>query len=97
MKEACKLGVDGIGAIPHYEYSHEYAVASLDFATSLAAENGLLVDVHCDETDDPSSVGLETLAVKAIEYSLYDRVTASHTTAMHSYSDAYQCSTWQTC
>lgn len=89
MKEACKLGVDGIGAIPHYEYSHEYAVASLDFATSLAAENGLLVDVHCDETDDPSSVGLETLAVKAIEYSLYDRVTASHTTAMHSYSDAY--------
>lgn len=86
---AIEKGVDGLGAIPHFEYTHEYAVESINYIMKLAAEKGLLVDVHCDETDDASSRGLETLVARAIEYSLYERVTASHTTAMHSYTDAY--------
>ncbi len=89
LRAAIDMGVDGLGAIPHFEYTHEYAVESLNYIMKLAAEKGLLVDVHCDETDDDSSRGLETLVARAIEYSLFDRVTASHTTAMHSYSDAY--------
>ena len=62
---------------------------SLNFACELAAKNGLLMDVHCDETDDDQSRGLETLATRALELGLKDKVTASHTCAMHSYSNAY--------
>lgn len=89
LHRAIEIGVDGLGAIPHFEYTHEYAVESLNYIMKIAAEKGLLVDVHCDETDDSSSRGLETLVARAIEYSLFDRVTASHTTAMHSYDNAY--------
>ena len=45
--------------------------------------------MHCDEIDDEASRGLETLATRALELELYDKVTASHTTAMHSYNNAY--------
>ena len=89
MEEAVKLGVDAVGAIPHFEFTREYAVESLNYACELAAKNDLLMDVHCDETDDDQSRGLETLAARALELGLKDRVTASHTCAMHSYSNAY--------
>ena len=89
MRRAAELGVDAIGAIPHFEFTREYSVESLDFACRLADEFGLLVDVHCDEIDDEASRGLETLATRALEMGLKDRVTASHTTAMHSYNNAY--------
>lgn len=89
IEKAADAGADGIGAIPHYEYTREYAVESLGYAAKLAAERDLFLDVHCDETDDESSRGLETLAAKAIEYGNGVKVTASHTTAMHSYSEAY--------
>ena len=89
MREAVKLGADGVGAIPHFEFTREYSVESLNFALNLAAEENRLVDVHCDEIDDEASRGLETVAARALELGLYDRVTASHTTAMHSYNNAY--------
>lgn len=89
MREAADMGVDALGAIPHFEFTREYAVESLNFVTELAAERGLLVDVHCDEIDDEASRGLETLATRALEFGLRERVTASHTTAMHSYNNAY--------
>ena len=89
MEEAVRLGVDAVGAIPHFEFTREYGVESLNFACDLAAKNGLLMDVHCDETDDDQSRGLETLATRALELGLKDKVTASHTCAMHSYSNAY--------
>src|SRR5690625_4494504 len=89
MRRAAGMGVDVIGAIPHFEFTREYSVASLDFACALADEFGLLVDVHCDEIDDEASRGLETLATRALERGLHDRVTASHTTATHSYNNAY--------
>ena len=54
-----------------------------------AAEKDKLVDVHCDEIDDEASRGLETVAARALELELFDKVTASHTTAMHSYNNAY--------
>ena len=89
MEEAVRMGVDAVGAIPHFEFTREYGIESLNFACELAAKNDLLMDVHCDETDDDQSRGLETLATRALEYGLKDKVTASHTCAMHSYSNAY--------
>ena len=89
MRRAVDMGVDAVGAIPHFEFTREYSVESLNFACELANEHGLLMDVHCDEIDDEASRGLETLATRALEMEMYDRVTASHTTAMHSYNNAY--------
>ena len=89
MTEAVKLGADCVGAIPHFEFTREYSVESLNFAMELAAKYDRLVDVHCDEIDDEASRGLETLAARALEMQMFDRVTASHTTAMHSYNNAY--------
>ncbi len=89
MMDAMNLGADVVGAIPHFEFTREYSVESLDFAMDLAEKKGKLVDVHCDEIDDEASRGLETLAARAYESGMKDMVTASHTTAMHSYNNAY--------
>ncbi|MDO5502616.1 MAG: cytosine deaminase [Actinomycetia bacterium] len=89
MEQAADLGVDVLGAIPHFEFTREYAVESLNFVCDLAQDRGLLIDVHCDEIDDEASRGLETLATRAYELGLHEKVTASHTTAMHSYNNAY--------
>lgn len=89
MEKSIELGVDGVGAIPHYEFTREQAVESINYIMKLAADRNILVDIHCDETDDESSRGLETLVARAVELGNGDLVTASHTTAMHSYSDAY--------
>ncbi len=89
MIDAVKMGADCVGAIPHFEFTREYSVSSLNFAMELAEKYDKLVDVHCDEIDDEASRGLETLATRALESGLTDRVTASHTTAMHSYNNAY--------
>ena len=89
LTDAVNMGADAVGAIPHFEFTREYSVESLDFALKLAADKDKLVDVHCDEIDDEASRGLETLAARALELGLRDKVTASHTTAMHSYNNAY--------
>lgn len=89
MTEAADLGADAIGGIPHFEFTREYAVESLKFLMKLAEQKDKLVDVHCDEIDDPQSRSLETLATLALESKMGDKVTASHTTAMGSYNDAY--------
>lgn len=89
MEDAVKMGADAVGAIPHFEFTREYAVDSLNFAVKLAEKYDKLIDVHCDEIDDEQSRGLEVLAARAYESGLKDLVTASHTTAMHSYNNAY--------
>ena len=65
MIDAVKMGADVVGAIPHFEFTREYSVESLNFALQLAADNDKLVDVHCDEIDDEASRGLETVAAKS--------------------------------
>ena len=89
MENAVKMGADVVGAIPHFEFTREYSVSSLNYAMELAEKYDRLVDVHCDEIDDEASRGLETLAARAYEMQMFDKVTASHTTAMHSYNNAY--------
>lgn len=88
-EEAVRMGADAVGGIPHFEFTREYSVDSLDFAMELACKYDKLVDIHCDEIDDEASRGLETVAARAYEMELFHRVTASHTTAMHSYNNAY--------
>lgn len=89
LEEAVKLGADVIGAIPHFEFTREYGVESIEKIMQLARKYDRLVDVHCDEIDDEQSRFVEVLAAKAYEYHMGHKVTASHTTAMHSYNDAY--------
>lgn len=89
LENAVKMGADCVGAIPHFEFTREYAVESVNFCMELAEKYGRLVDVHCDEIDDEQSKGLEVLACRALESGMKDMVTASHTTAMHSYNNAY--------
>lgn len=89
LEQALKLGADAAGAIPHFEFTREYSVESLNICFELAQKYGKMIDVHCDEIDDEASRGLETVATRAYETGMGDMVTASHTTAMHSYNNAY--------
>ncbi|PSW19958.1 cytosine deaminase [Photobacterium sanctipauli] len=89
LEEAVKLGADVIGAIPHFEFTREYGVESLHYVFELARKYDRLIDVHCDEIDDEQSRFVETLAALAHKFEMGDKVTASHTTAMHSYNGAY--------
>ncbi|BCY03740.1 cytosine deaminase [Stutzerimonas stutzeri] len=89
MTEAIAMGADVVGGIPHFENTRDLGVSSIKFLMDLAERTGCLVDVHCDETDDPQSRFLEVLAEEARVREMGERVTASHTTAMGSYDNAY--------
>ncbi|MFE0586499.1 cytosine deaminase [Pantoea vagans] len=89
LEEALRLGADVVGAIPHYEFTREYGVESLHKTFALADRYDRLIDVHCDEIDDEQSRFVETVAALAHRDGNGARVTASHTTAMHSYNGAY--------
>jgi cytosine/creatinine deaminase len=89
MRRAVELGADVVGGIPHYELTREDGVESVQFAMALADEHGLAVDIHCDETDDDHSRFIEVMVAETLRRGMTGRVTASHTTAMHSYNGAY--------
>lgn len=89
LEEALRLGADVVGAIPHFEFTREYGVESLHIAFALAKKYDRLLDIHCDEIDDEQSRFVETVAALAHRDGIGARVTASHTTAMHSYNGAY--------
>ncbi len=89
MTEAIAMGADVVGGIPHFENTRDQGVSSIKFLMDLAERSGCLVDVHCDEADDPQSRFLEVLAEEARVREMGERVTASHTTAMGSYDNAY--------
>ncbi|APC48871.1 cytosine deaminase [Virgibacillus halodenitrificans] len=89
VEEALRMGADVVGGIPHFEFTREYGVDSMKVAFDLAEKYDRLVDIHCDEIDDEQSRFVEVVATEAYERGLGSRVTASHTTAMGSYNDAY--------
>jgi cytosine/creatinine deaminase len=84
LKRALDLGVDMVGGIPHHERTMAEGAESVRLLCELAAERGLPVDMHCDETDDPNSRHIETLAFHTQRLGLQGRVTGSHLTSMHS-------------
>ncbi|MEL6552601.1 MAG: cytosine deaminase [Cyanobacteria bacterium J06621_11] len=89
MEEALRLGADVVGGIPHYELTREDGVRSVHKIFELAQKYDRLIDVHCDEIDDPQSRFLEVMAGECIRSGMSRVVTASHTTAFASYNDAY--------
>ena len=84
LDEALELGVDVVGGIPHFERTTQAGRESIERLCRLAADRGLRVDMHCDETDDPQSRHIETLAEQTIRFGLQGRVTGSHVTSLHS-------------
>jgi cytosine deaminase len=89
LKRALDKGVDVVGGIPHFERTAEQGAASVRLLCELAAERGLRVDMHCDESDDPLSRHVETLAFETQRLGLHGRVTGSHLTSMHSMDNYY--------
>jgi len=89
FKRALEMGVDVVGGIPHKEHTREKGVKHVQTIVDLAETYDKPLDPHIDETDDPHSRYTETLASEALERGIGDRTTASHVTAMHSYSNAY--------
>ncbi|TCV92165.1 cytosine deaminase [Luteibacter rhizovicinus] len=89
LVRALDMGVDVVGGIPHFERTMADGAASIRWLCELAAERGLTVDMHCDESDDPMSRHIETLAAETVRTGLQGRVTGSHLTSMHSMDNYY--------
>ena len=89
LKRALDKGVDIVGGIPHFERTMSEGAASVKLLCEIAAERGKLVDMHCDESDDPLSRHIETLAFEAQRLGLQGRVNGSHCTSMHSMDNYY--------
>ncbi|MGO8023701.1 amidohydrolase family protein [Rhizobium leguminosarum] len=89
LNRALDMGVDIVGGIPHFERTMGEGTASVEALCRIAADRGLPVDIHCDETDDPFSRHIETLAAETIRFGLQGRVAGSHLTSMHSMDNYY--------
>jgi len=89
LMRALDMGVDVVGGIPHFERSQDDGTASVKQLCAIAAERGLMVDMHCDESDDPHSRHVETLAAETVRLELQGRVSGSHLTSMHSMDNYY--------
>lgn len=89
LKRALDKGVDVVGGIPHFERTMAEGAASVKLLCEIAAERGLLTDMHCDESDDPLSRHIETLAFETQRLGLQGRVNGSHCTSMHSMDNYY--------
>jgi cytosine/creatinine deaminase len=89
LERALDMGVDIVGGIPHFERTMEDGAASLKVLCQIAADRGLMVDIHCDESDDPLSRHIETLTAETQRLGLAGRVAGSHLTSMHSMDNYY--------
>ncbi|HCI00736.1 MAG TPA: cytosine deaminase [Alphaproteobacteria bacterium] len=86
---ALEMGVDVVGGIPHFERTMSDGAKSVRLLCEIAEQRGLMVDMHCDESDDPHSRHIETLAYEAQRLGLQGRVAGSHLTSMHSMDNYY--------
>jgi cytosine deaminase len=89
FNRALDMGADIVGGIPHFERTMEEGRLSVEALCRIAADRGLPVDMHCDETDDPLSRHVETLAQQTVRFGLQGRVAGSHLTSMHSMDNYY--------
>jgi cytosine deaminase len=89
LKRAIARGVDVVGGIPHFERTMADGAESVRLLCEFAAQQGLRVDMHCDESDDPLSRHIETLAAQTHRLGLHGRVAGSHLTSMHSMDNDY--------
>ena len=89
VEEALKMGADVVGGIPHFEFTREDGVRSVEKGFELAMKYDKLLDFHCDETDDDQSRFVESIAAFTYFNSMQGRTAASHNCAMGSYNNAY--------
>jgi cytosine/creatinine deaminase len=89
LQRALDMGVDVVGGIPHFERTMSEGAASVKLLCEIAAQRGKMVDMHCDESDDPLSRHIETLTFETQRLGLEGRVTGSHLTSMHSMDNYY--------
>ena len=89
LNRALDMGVEIVGGIPHFERTMDDGTESVRYLCELAAKRGLMVDMHCDESDDPMSRHIEALAYHTKRLSLQGMVTGSHLTSMHSMDNYY--------
>ncbi len=89
LERALDKGVDVVGGIPHFERTMDQGRESVRVLCEIAARRGLMVDMHCDESDDPHSRHVESLAFETQRLGLGGRVTGSHLTSMHSMDNYY--------
>ena len=89
LERALDMGIGIVGGIPHFERTMEDGARSVEALCRIAADRGLPVDMHCDETDDPLSRHIETLAAQTVRFGLKGRVAGSHLTSMHSMDNYY--------
>jgi cytosine deaminase len=89
LERALDMGIDVVGGIPHFERTMEQGAASVKALCEIAAERGLRIDMHCDESDDPMSRHIEALTFHTQRLGLQNRVTGSHLTSMHSMDNYY--------
>ena len=84
LSRALDMGVDVVGGIPHFERTMSDGAKSIKILCEIAEKRSLLVDMHCDESDDPMSRHIETLCYETLRLGLNGRVAGSHLTSMHS-------------
>ncbi|MCY3880255.1 MAG: amidohydrolase family protein [Rhodobacteraceae bacterium] len=89
LLRALDIGADVVGGIPHFERTMEEGRRSVSDLCGIASERGLMVDMHCDETDDPLSRHIEQLACESQRLGMHGMVTGSHLTSMHSMDNYY--------
>ena len=89
VEEALKMGADVVGGIPHYEPAREFGEKSIHDIVKLGLKYDKLIDVHCDETDDPHSRFVELLNALVLMEDYGTRTTASHTCSFGSADNSY--------
>lgn len=89
VEEGLRMGADCVGGIPHFEQCREFGARSIHTIVDLASRYDRLIDVHCDETDDPTSRYVELLAALACQAGIGPMTTASHTCSLGSADNAY--------
>jgi len=75
LREAIAIGADVVGGCPHLESD---PAAANDNLLTIAAEAGLPVDLHTDETLNPAMLALEDLAERVLATGFPYGVAASH-------------------
>ncbi len=89
VEEGLKMGADCVGGIPHFEWAREIGEKSVHSIVELAIKYDKMIDVHCDETDDPMSRFLELLNALVMIEGIGSKTAASHTCSFGSADNAY--------
>jgi len=89
VEDALKMGADVVGGIPHYEPAREFGEKSVHDIVELGLKYDKMIDVHCDENDDPQSRFVELLNALVLMEDFGTMTTASHTCSFGSADDSY--------